>query len=121
MKLAKITPESPVYNPSGYLRMSRRRLIWEKTGAKYVQVSVAEMEVGGGKDMHSHQNSEHIFYVIEGKLRVKSDKEEVEVEKGTAVLISPGELHLPSNPGPGKAIYLVINAPPIPPRPEELK
>ena len=121
MKLAKTSPESPVYSPSGHLRMSRRRLVWEKIGAEYVEVSEAEMEVGGGKDMHSHENSEHILYVIEGKLRVKGDKEEVEVEKGMAVLISPGELHLPYNPGPGKAVFLVINAPPIPPRPKELK
>lgn len=106
------TEELEPYNPPDHNRMINRRIIGENVGAEHVRVALGVAESGGNATMHSHQSMEQIYFVIEGELRVKNEKEEeLVVKKGTALFIPPGEAHLTYNPGPGNAVYLVINAP----------
>lgn len=97
--------------PKDHFQMLNRRVIGENVGAKNVRVAFGVAESGGNAIRHSHANMEQIYFVIEGELRVKGEKEEVEVKKGMALFIPPGEAHTTRNPGPKKASYLVINAP----------
>lgn len=110
MKLVE-TEELETLTPPNHFKVSTKRVIGENVGAKNVRVSLAVAEKGGGANIHTHANMEHIFYVIEGQLRVKGDKEEVEVKKGMALFVAPGEAHGPYNPGPSKTVYLTINSP----------
>jgi len=111
VKVVNIEELEP-YAPPNHFKMFNRKLIGENVGAKYVRVAFGVAESGGNAIKHSHQNMEQIYFVMEGELRVKSEKEgELEVKKGMAIFIPPGEAHITYNPGPTKAQYLVINAP----------
>ncbi|MEM3704124.1 MAG: cupin domain-containing protein [Candidatus Bathyarchaeia archaeon] len=97
----------------GHFNSFNKRLISANVGAKNVEVMLGIAEVGGGSEIHYHPEAEHIIYVIEGVLRIRNEKgEEVELKKGMAAYIPPGEKHQPYNPSSSKAIYLVINSPP---------
>ena len=108
MKVVNIE-ELEVYAPPDHCKILNGRLIGENVGAKQVRVTFGVAEGGGNASMHSHPNMEKVYFVIEGELRVKGEKEDVAVKKGMALFIPAGEAHLTYNPGPGKAEYLVIS------------
>jgi len=112
MRLVKVE-ELPTYIPPDHSKTFIKKVIEENVGAKNVEVMLGVAESGGRAEMHAHTCSEHIFYVIKGRLRVKNEKEEVEVKEGMALFIPPGEAHQPYNPGPDRTIYLIINSPPL--------
>lgn len=111
MKVINVEDLEP-YAPPNHFRMLNKRVIGENVGAKRVRVAFGVAESGGKATMHSHPNMEQIYFVIDGELRVKGEKDgEIEVKKGMALFIPPSEPHLTYNPGPKKATYLVINSP----------
>jgi quercetin dioxygenase-like cupin family protein len=107
------TEELPTLELPRHLKSFNKKVIGADTGAKNIEVMLGIAESGGGSEMHYHPEAEHVIYVLEGVLRIKNEKGgEVELKKGMAVYIPPGELHQPYNPHSDKAIYLVINSPP---------
>ena len=90
-----------------------KKLIGKNVGAKNLEVMLGIAESGGGSELHYHPEAEHVIYVIEGTLRIRDkERNEVELKKGMAAYIPPGEYHQPYNPTSNKTIYLVINSPP---------
>jgi mannose-6-phosphate isomerase-like protein (cupin superfamily) len=57
---------------------------------------------------HLHRNDDEAWYVLEGTLRVRVSKEEVEARAGSAVFVSRGTPHTYWNPGPGPVRYLLV-------------
>ena len=51
-----------------------------------------EVEEHGGVKMHEHE-AEHGYFVIEGKMLLRTGKEEKEVEAGSAIYIPSGAPH----------------------------
>ncbi|MEM0356939.1 MAG: cupin domain-containing protein [Candidatus Bathyarchaeia archaeon] len=97
----------------GHFNSFNKKLIGANVGAKNVEVMLGIAEAGGGSEIHYHPEAEHIIYVIEGVLRIRNEKgEEVELKKGMAAYIPPGEKHQPYNPSSSRTMYLVINSPP---------
>jgi mannose-6-phosphate isomerase-like protein (cupin superfamily) len=67
--------------------------IFTKDQAIHARVAISILGPGGGAEMHVHPGSEHYFLMLEGKLKVKTDKEEVIVGPGECVLVEDGEPH----------------------------
>jgi uncharacterized cupin superfamily protein len=57
---------------------------------------------------HVHQSDDEAWYVLEGALRVKAGKQEIEVCAGAATLVPRGTPHTYWNPGPGPVRYLLV-------------
>jgi mannose-6-phosphate isomerase-like protein (cupin superfamily) len=57
---------------------------------------------------HVHRSDEEAWYVLEGALYVKADKEEIEVRAGAAAFVARGTPHTYWNPGPGPVRYLLV-------------
>ena len=85
--------------------------IFTREQAKYSRVAISILAPGGGAEMHVHPGSEHYFLMIEGKLKVKTDKKEVIVGPGECVLVEDGEPHQVINAHEGVTRYFALGAP----------
>jgi mannose-6-phosphate isomerase-like protein (cupin superfamily) len=61
--------------------------------------------------LHLHHNDDEAWYVLEGTLRVRVGKDEVEARAGSAVFVPRGTAHTYRNPGSGLVRYLLIMPP----------
>ncbi len=58
--------------------------------------------------LHMHHRDDEAWYVLEGTLRVKVGKDEIEALAGSAVFVPRGTPHTYWNPGPGPVRYLLV-------------
>ena len=85
--------------------------IFTKEQAKYARVAISILGPGGGAEMHVHPGSEHYYLMLEGKLKVLTDKQEVIVGPGECVLIEDGEPHQVINGWDGVTRYFALGCP----------
>lgn len=64
-----------------------------------------------GPPRHIHRHHADAFYVLEGRLAITLDEEEVILEPGGFVFIPPEVIHTFANPGPEPGHYLNLHAP----------
>jgi len=89
------------------------REIWgPNTGGENVIVMYNSQYARGGTEMHVHEKTEHIFYLLKGGLHVKTDKEEDQFGPGDAFVILPGEPHEITPVGDSDCIWLCVTTPP---------
>ena len=65
----------------------------------------------GGAEMHIHEGSTHIFYVTQGTLNVKTDKDEDQFGPGSAFVIPAGTPHQVTSVD-SDCIYISVTTPP---------
>jgi len=58
--------------------------------------------------LHVHHRDDEAWYVLEGTLRVKVGKDEIEALAGSAIFVPRGTPHTYWNPGPGPVRYLLV-------------
>lgn len=63
--------------------------------------------------VHVHHSDDEAWYVLEGRLCVKSGNETVDVPAGSAILVPRGTAHTYWNPGPEPVRYLLLMTPMI--------
>ena len=63
--------------------------------------------------LHLHHNDDEAWYVLEGRLCVKTGDETVEAGAGAAVLVPRGTPHTYWNPDPAPLRYLLVMTPRI--------
>ena len=71
----------------------------------------ARLESGASTTPHFHPRAEEIYYILEGKGRMRIGHDERDVVPGDAIAIPPGELHQITNTGWGKLKFLCCCAP----------
>lgn len=77
---------------------------------------IAEWQDSGGiseqprliAPLHLHRTDDEAWYVLEGRLMVKSGDEDIELHAGSGVLVPRGTLHTYWNPGPERVRYLLV-------------
>jgi mannose-6-phosphate isomerase-like protein (cupin superfamily) len=75
--------------------------------------SLAEARVLSGKstEEHIHPNTEEIYYILEGKGRMRIDSEECDILPGDGIAILPGKRHKVWNMGKSELVFLCCCAP----------
>ena len=68
-------------------------------------------EPGQAQTLHSHEDNDKIYYVLEGIGTLTVGEESRQVEAGWAVLCPPGEDHGVVNTGGDRLVLLVFMAP----------
>ena len=68
-------------------------------------------EPGQEQALHSHEDNDKIYYVLEGVGTLTVGEESRQVEAGWAVLCPPGEDHGVVNTGVDRLVLLVFMAP----------
>jgi mannose-6-phosphate isomerase-like protein (cupin superfamily) len=62
--------------------------------------------------MHSHSNSEHVFFILEGELTIIDDqKNELTAHSGEALYIPAGEIHMAINRSSTETKYIAVTSP----------
>ena len=108
----KVRPhEIEVYSPAGHKDTRNRRLIGPEAGSSNVEVILGEMGPQGIAEAHAHKNCDQIFYLLEGRLKVISDKTEEILDPGDLGFIPEGVPH-EVNCMAEEARFLVMYAPP---------
>ncbi|MGB3480185.1 MAG: cupin domain-containing protein [bacterium] len=70
-----------------------RWLIAEKDGAEHYAMRLFELKPGGLIPLHSHVDSEHEIYIIEGTGTLDNSKNKITVKKGDVIFVKPGDKH----------------------------
>ncbi len=68
-------------------------------------------EPGQSQNPHTHEGSDKIYYVVEGRGLFQIGQEERELREKEIALAPSGHRHGVSNPGPGRLVLLVFMAP----------
>ena len=69
------------------------------------------LEPGQAQAGHRHAVGDKLYYVLEGRGRIRVGTEERDVGPGDLACAPAGEDHAVSNPGPGRLALLVMMAP----------
>lgn len=72
---------------------------------------LSEMQPGGLGAMHAHEGREHVLFVLEGSLSVRTPDGSREARRGDLVYFAPGEPHEIRNTGHVPTRYLVLYVP----------
>jgi len=70
-----------------------RWLIAEKDGAEHYAMRVFELKPGGLIPVHSHDDTEHEIYIIEGTATLDDDENKITVKKADVIFVKPGDKH----------------------------
>jgi len=68
-------------------------------------------EPGQAQSPHTHEGSDKVYFVLEGRGRFQIGQEESELGEKQIALAPSGQRHGVSNPGPGRLVLLVLVAP----------
>jgi mannose-6-phosphate isomerase-like protein (cupin superfamily) len=113
-KSAKVV--DPATAPRGELRRDRGytvELVNPGIGATQIDLHVNVLTRGGAEGpSHLHRTSENVYYVLEGKVRVRIDGVDHELTAGMAGFVPPGVPHSVTNIGDQDAKIVEIYSPP---------
>ena len=103
-------PPRPMTRPGG----RSIRLVDATVGAETLDVHMNILQPGSRATApyHLHTNAENIYFVLEGRLGLRLEHEDVFVNAGQAVFIPPSIPHSVWNAGGTEARLLEIYAPP---------
>ncbi len=62
-------------------------------GTRNIWMGVSKVDPGSSSSLHSHDDGEEIFYVINGHGRIRVDEEEEAIEPGSCIYIPAGSSH----------------------------
>jgi quercetin dioxygenase-like cupin family protein len=108
MRVIKVE-DLPETLPPDHYDLVSRRIVQNYANIKGLVVAWVCMEPSGRTSLHTHDNTEHLFIVINGELGVKTSQGEFRVRSGEAAMISPGEVHGNFNASNGNTEYLLVN------------
>ncbi len=103
-------PSTPTADHTG---VTSQEIAGRMVGARSCEVKLGVYEPGGRSIVHSHAESEHVLYILEGQLTVVDGaKNEATALAGQAVYIPAGEVHMAENRGRTRTRYIACTAPP---------
>jgi mannose-6-phosphate isomerase-like protein (cupin superfamily) len=86
-------------------------LVMDRADAQTSEVFVVVLEPGEAPPLHQHNDTEQVFYILEGEgvLRIGSDEKELAVRPTDVVRIPPTVLHSIRSSGQKPLRYLAID------------
>lgn len=85
-------------------------LVYDRAEARYSEAFIVVLEPGGAPPLHRHDDTEQVFYVLEGRgvLTVGERGETHPVKERDVVVLRPGTLHSIRAEG-GEMRYLAVD------------
>lgn len=107
--------ERPEYSPGGHSGVINRSLVGlDVRESDRLSIWVGTMSPGGDADPHIHHNSDQIYLVVSGRVKVTNEQEHTELGPLETAYIVAGNHHAIANVGDEVAQVLVISAPGLP-------
>jgi quercetin dioxygenase-like cupin family protein len=106
------TNKADRFEPDGHFGGLTVKNILGPGNAEHLTIQLSHGPVGSGANMHSHEDSEQLFYVISGELTILTENGESKVlEPGMAAYLAPREGHATINKGNEDVVSIVITSP----------
>jgi len=70
-----------------------RWLIRKDDGAEHYAMRLFELEPGGIIPLHSHEDTEHEIFIIEGEGILNDGEKDIPVQQGDVIFVEPDEKH----------------------------
>ncbi len=103
--------DAPTFPASPPSRKVTKILMDPVLGSKHIALGFTVYPVGEKGVPHAHTGEETIF-ILKGKAKVSSEKEEQILESGDLIYLSPGETHIIENSGEEELHFLWVYTPP---------
>lgn len=117
--------EGMKYTPSGHdATVESRVLVKPQTTDGVIDFHVTSFKPGDGMASEIHENSDHLFYVLNGCIEVKSKEEHIAfLNANDSVYIPAGDYHQILNSGSCDGVFLAVTFPTGKPteKPTEMK
>ena len=105
--------KNPVTPTPDHTGVTSQEIAGKLIGAKTCEVKLGVYEPGGRSIVHTHPDSEHVLYILEGQLTmIDGAKNEATAFAGQALYVTAGEVHMAENRGAGRTRYIAVTAPP---------
>ena len=105
MQFVPASHEDP-RNPGVLKKILARR---EELFAGRVQmINWSLLPAGSSFQPHLHEDMEEVFVIVSGRAEIQVDDYKAILERGDAVVVSPGEIHQMSSVGDVDVEYLVV-------------
>ena len=93
--LIKHSSEVPFEIPKleGTKGCTLRWLINKNDGTEHYAMRLFELSPEGIIPMHEHEKTEHEIFIVEGEGILQTPEKNLEIKKGDAIFIKPGEKH----------------------------
>lgn len=105
---SKVKPREPAGHFGGLTVVD----VVDSVCARHLTVQISHNPVGSGGEMHSHEQSEQLFYVLQGELTVSTASgQSATLKPGMGVLFAPREAHATVNQGTEEVVAIVITSP----------
>ena len=89
----------------------RELLAHRNSAIAHQSLAEARLPAGGSTAPHYHPKAEEIYFLLEGRGRMRIEQEIRAVEPGDAIAIPPGKRHQITNIGEGTLRFLCCCAP----------
>ena len=102
------------YTPFSHFDMTTQAIFNPETGCPKVNVTLTTLKKGAGSHDEVHDNSDQIFYMIQGTMKVYAHGELIyTVKEGDAVLVYAGDTHSVKNEDDKDVVFLAMTVPPL--------
>lgn len=94
--------------------VSKQLLCPANSSSEKVTITEVHLEVGAIQPRHSHNNSEQIWYALQGNGTILlSDEKKIDFSAGDVVRFAQNDIHGLLNSGDIEFIYISVTSPPI--------
>jgi quercetin dioxygenase-like cupin family protein len=102
------------YTPSNHFDMQTQVIFNPDGGCKRANCTLTTLPKGSGSHDEVHENSDQIFYIIRGSMKVYAHGRLLtEVREGDAIFVEAGDVHSVRNEEDGDAVFFAVTVPPL--------
>jgi len=102
------------YTPFDHFDMTTQVIFNPETGSPKANVTLTTLSNDSGSNDEIHENSDQIFYMIQGTMKIYAHDELIDtVKEGDAVLVTAGDTHAVRNEDDEDVKFIAITVPPL--------
>lgn len=102
------------YTPFDHFDMTTQVIFNPEGGSKHANVTLSTLGKGSFSVDEVHENSDQIFYIIKGEMKVSAHGELLQVlHEGDALMVEAGDVHAVVNDGEEDCVFCAITVPPL--------
>jgi quercetin dioxygenase-like cupin family protein len=111
VKVIKVQ-DNPEVDVPGHTVCTGKEIAGDLIGIDKYALKIGYFGEGGTSSEHTHQESEHVFYIIDGALTIIAEGKEYTAKTGEALHIPAGIPHASANTYDGTTTYIALTLPP---------
>jgi mannose-6-phosphate isomerase-like protein (cupin superfamily) len=108
LRVEEVTWIEPPQHHSAY---SKLLVNPDNSATRHFDFRLSLYQPKGYVEEHTHERSEHVYYILQGRGLMTLDDKSYVVEPHTAIFIPPGVAHSLANTGLENLLFIVVTAP----------